>query len=329
MIFKSIRTAPLYKRIFHPIDWFMSRLPDDPEHIVLDRKRIYIVPSRLGFIFAGVLLIMILASINYQTNLGFLLTFLLASMVMVVMLHTFRNLRHLHIQTLRAKDVFMGENIFFPVLVSSRGNQHFYSLAIESPCGKTPVFNLQPGQKSQQTISCPTKKRGKYVFPQFRIFTLFPFGLFYSWCLIRPTAYVWVYPKASTSSRPLPLGEADSQSDHKGSRLVKGNEDFFAIRDYQKGDRLKQIAWKALAKGQALQSKEFVNQVSSDLWLDEALLNEADTELKLSQLCRWILDAEQLGLDYGLRLKHIEIPPDHGKMHQTRCLQALAAYPHG
>ena len=329
MILRSIRTTPLYQRVFHPIDWFMSRLPDDPDHIVLDRKRIYIVPSRLGFVFAGVLLIMILASINYQTNLGFLLTFLLASMVMVVMLHTFRNLRHLHIQTLAAKDVFTGESVFFPIRLSSQGNHYFYALAIESPCGKSDIFNLQPGQKTLQNIVCETKKRGKYHFPQFRVFTLFPFGLFYSWCLVRPTAYAWVYPKASSSSLPLPFGEQSSQSDHTGAQVVKGNEDFFAMRDYQKGDRLQQISWKSLAKEQTLQSKEFVNEVSAELWLDESFLKESDTESRLSQLCRWILDAEQLGLDYGLRLKHIEIPPDHGKPHQTQCLQALAAYPHG
>ena len=44
--------------------------------VVLDRKRIYILPTRRGLLFAVFLLVMLLGSINYALSLGFVLTFL-------------------------------------------------------------------------------------------------------------------------------------------------------------------------------------------------------------------------------------------------------------
>jgi uncharacterized protein (DUF58 family) len=47
-------------------------------------------------------------------------------------------------------------------------------------------------------------------------------------------------------------------------------------------------------------------------------------EQQLSRLCAWVLLAEKLGLQYGLRLGGVEVRPGSGEMHQRNCLQALA-----
>jgi uncharacterized protein (DUF58 family) len=41
---------------------------------------------------------------------------------------------------------------------------------------------------------------------------------------------------------------------------------------------------------------------------------------------RLVLDAEQAGRHYGLRLPTMEIEPSSGMDHQHRCLKALALY---
>ena len=45
---------------------------------------------------------------------------------------------------------------------------------------------------------------------------------------------------------------------------------------------------------------------------------------RLSRLAAWVLQAEKLGENYGLRLPGQEIPPGTGEAHKRRCLEALA-----
>jgi hypothetical protein len=69
------RPAPPRPRGF--ARWWQARLPLT-DTWQLGQRNIYILPTRAGFTFAGTLLVMLLAAINYQLNLGYALTFLLA-----------------------------------------------------------------------------------------------------------------------------------------------------------------------------------------------------------------------------------------------------------
>ena len=52
----------------------------------------------------------------------------------------------------------------------------------------------------------------------------------------------------------------------------------------------------------------------------------AEAEARLSVLCQWVLQAEDFGQAYGLRLPGREIAPSRGEVHRTRCLEALATF---
>ena len=105
-----------------------------------------------------------------------------------------------------------------------------------------------------------------------------------------------------------------------------GVDDFAGFRLYQPGDPTRQIHWKGMARAQQPHSKVFTTLRGTDLWLDWDALGDLDTETKLSRLCRWVLDAEAGGLNYGLRLPTLDISPHHGPGHRHRCLEALALY---
>src|ERR687889_485407 len=64
--------------------WWQSRLPLS-DTIALTQRNVYILPTRPGFMLGATLLILLIASINYQLNLGYLLTFLLAGCGVVAM----------------------------------------------------------------------------------------------------------------------------------------------------------------------------------------------------------------------------------------------------
>ena len=76
----------------------------------LNPRQIYIVPTRWGLLYATMLIGLLIGSINYSLSLGYYVTFLLASLGNMAMLHTWRNLVHLQVAVLNAKPVFAGES---------------------------------------------------------------------------------------------------------------------------------------------------------------------------------------------------------------------------
>jgi len=107
---------------------------------------------------------------------------------------------------------------------------------------------------------------------------------------------------------------------------VKGDEDFSGLRSYVAGDAMPRIAWKALAREQGLQVKQFSALQGQELWLDWSLLPNIATERKLELLTRWVLDADAHGLMYGLRLPDGELVPQHHAAHRAECLRRLALF---
>src|SRR6195952_4191835 len=75
--------------------WVNSRQPRT-DTLLLTQRNVYILPTRAGWMFAVTLVVLLLASINYQLNLGYVLTFLLAGSGVVSMHITHGTLRDVH-----------------------------------------------------------------------------------------------------------------------------------------------------------------------------------------------------------------------------------------
>jgi uncharacterized protein (DUF58 family) len=154
----------------------------------------------------------------------------------------------------------------------------------------------------------------------------YPLGIFRAWSPLRFDSKVLVYPQPSRISTPFPPGSG-SQSSGQRHLDHTGRDEFNGVRAYQRGDAWRQIHWKAYAKGQGLYSKEYATETGgSQLWLDFASAPGNNLEERLSQLCRWLIDAESAGLSYGLALPGGNIAPDSGDQHLAACLEALALF---
>jgi len=92
------------------LDWIFQWRGPERGTIVLVQRRVFILPTRQGLLFAGVILLMLLGSVNYDLSLGFILSFLLGASGIQSMLHTFRNLANLRISAGRVAPVFAGRH---------------------------------------------------------------------------------------------------------------------------------------------------------------------------------------------------------------------------
>jgi hypothetical protein len=104
--------ATLQRRLFR---W----QSDGTAPLRLSQRRIFIIPTRGGLLFALALVVMLLGAINYNLALGHALVFLLAGLGIIGMVHTFRNLHGLIITPGRSEPVFAGEMAHFQL---TRGN---------------------------------------------------------------------------------------------------------------------------------------------------------------------------------------------------------------
>jgi len=291
--------------------------------VVLGTRQIYILPTRHGLLFALVLVALALAAVNYGNALAYLLTFLLASMAVVSLLHAQRNLLKLHVTAAGGEPVFVGEPALFRIC-SDNDSGARYALRIESAHGALPPFDIPAHDTRCVALSVPTEKRGWLDCPALTLASVYPLGITRTWSrrLTLP-ARCLVYPKPADEA---PWQTAAGTEGESRPGATQDGEDFTGLRAYQPGDTLARISWKTLARGQGLYTKEFRAPLAESVWLDWDVFAPLAAEARLRQMCRAVLDAEDCGLAYGLRLPGVVLEPDSGAAHRHHCLEALALH---
>jgi len=311
----------------HPrfANWLYGFTPPEHGTVVLVHRRVYIVPARLGWLFAATLAILLIGSINYALSLGFGLTFLLAGLGLAGMVHTARNLARIAISVGRAEPVFAGESAQFRLyLDGGPGFDRPAILARHLVAGSQLVVDVPAGGLAEVVLAVPAARRGWLPLGRVMLETRFPLGLFRAWSYIEPDARCLAYPKPERSALPPPSAEAAAGALRT---QTTGNDDFAGLRGYQPSDSPRHVAWKAVARSEVMLTKQFTGEAAAELWLDWRLLpSRMGPEQRLSRLAGWVLAAERAGAHYGLRLPGSEIAPRRGDSHSAACLQALALY---
>jgi uncharacterized protein (DUF58 family) len=300
---------------------FQLRAPERGE-IVLVQRRIFILPTRAGVAYAGVLVLMLTGSINYGLSLGFVLTFLLASLGMTAMLHTFRNLAGLRISAGKTAPVFAGETAHFTLAIHNPTHVPRYSLAVARAKHETDIVDVPAVGTVSATAAVPAQKRGRLRPGRLTVYSRYPVGLYNAWSYVNLDMHCLVYPRPAPPGLPLPVSRSSSA---EGAGQGQGHDDFAGLRQYHPGDSPRHIAWKSAARGQVLLTKQFTGRAAAEIWLSLELLPASmGLEDRLSRLARWVLDAHAGGLAYGLKLPNASVALGSGEAHRDRCLEALA-----
>lgn len=314
--------------------WWLNRLPRR-DQLVLTHRNLYILPTRAGLMLAVTLLLLLVGSINYQLNLGYLLTFLLAGCGVVALHLTHLNLRGLEVSAQVMPTVFAGQSAPVRLRVNNPTKRARYAVGLSwlPANGKAPEepvwcdVNAQADTQVELTLTLP--HRGKHPLPPMLVQTLFPLGTTRAWHWWRPATQCLVYPAPESAPPPLPFGQEPSGADGILARHQAGHQEMDGVRPYRRGDPLKWVIWKKMARTADGPDPQWVCRdgeppPSSMLWLDARNCGLRSPEAQWSRLCAWVLEAERQGLMYGLRLPGMEVAPSHGADHQHRCLEALA-----
>jgi uncharacterized protein (DUF58 family) len=305
--------------------WIRRRQGDDVDPVELRRQRIYILPTRLGAAYGAMLFAMLAGGMNYNNNLGLALTFLLVSLGLVAMHHAHGTLAGVRLRLLEAIPGFAGNDVRFRLLLehSSSIARPALDIGLEKTGPGIATVDLPPRGQAAATLSLPAPRRGRIALDRFIVSTSHPFGLFRAWAVVHPRYAAIAWPQPAPRSLAPPRIATDTGGAQSGAA---GEEDFAGLRPFQAGDSLRRVAWKAYARGQGLHTKLYAGTDVVSHLFDFDSLAGLGTEARLAQLCRWVLDAQERGEAFALRLPGTVIDTGVGPAHRERCLNALALF---
>jgi uncharacterized protein (DUF58 family) len=290
--------------------------------VALNHRRIFILPTQRGLGFVLLIVLLLLIAFVYNNNLAYMLAFLLASVFFVTILHSYQALAALVVQKGRSKAVFAGEAAGFDIHINNPSDRERRQIHIKLQNSQSLTLTAQ--SSAHVTLYSITQKRGWHTAGTVTLSSTYPLGLFRAWSPIRFDLKALVYPKPAHHESPFPQTPS---AEAKQGFSRKSGDDYYGLQEYQSGDSIKHIHWKAFAKGLGVFSKQYGGENSSEeIRLDYDLTPGHNVEERLSQLCRWVIDAEQAGISYGFALPGLILPPDNGPAHYRKCLEALALF---
>jgi uncharacterized protein (DUF58 family) len=296
----------------------------------LAHRNVYILPTKAGFVYAALLLVLLIGSINYQLNLGYLLTFMLAGVGAMSMHITHNNLRGLTLALAPPEPTFAASPGRLKLVLTAL-KAHRYGISLWCAGELLPVqTDVEPGAPSQVTLSFPCPTRGLYPVPRITLETRFPLGLWRAWSHWRPTAtlgaQILVYPTPESPAKPLPSAKPVAMGGEASAHRQSVGGEFDGVRAYRAGDALKRLVWKKYAKSDELVSRDDMALVQSMLVLDFADAGALDTEARLSRLTAWVLACERSDLPFTLQLPTNRVECDHSTTHTHVALRELSLY---
>ena len=257
----------------------------------------------------------------------YLLLFTLMAVFLVSIPHTLTNLAGVTIALQSAKPAFAGEEVSLPVEVmnESRATRHGIDLALSSSGRERKRVDYIPsGKAARVTLQFPGRQRGEHRIGALCLTSAYPLGFIRFLKKFAISQTYLVYPKPAGDLQ-LPSSRARSADVRPQADFGEG-DDFAGVRAYVPGESQRHIDWKAVARGQALMTKQFSVESDAKLFFDLSAARQTDIEERLSQLALWVIEAERARRPYGLRLTNLEMPPSLGQAHFHRCLHSLALF---
>ena len=300
------------------------RAPRGALPLRISSRRLYILPTRFGGMFALLMIGLLVGATHYGSNLAFALAFWLAAIALVSMHRAHRNLAGLSLADIRADPVHAGDSLTWRLTWASQASRPRRCVAIA--LADTPPVLCDIATSMTISVEQPARRRGKQAIPRVHVESRYPLGLFRCWAYLAPHHVVLVYPAVigTTTVRDT----ADIARESTGPAALMHGAFFRGHRRYRDGDTWAQIDWKHSAR----RDHWLVRESEPPATPAPAVfayhdLGDRSHEARLSQLAHWVLEADATPGDYRLVLPDADIGPARGRAHRTACLDALARQP--
>lgn len=309
-------------RIPQALQRFVRPRAIEPLPIRLHRRRIYVLPTPYGLFFALLLVAMTVGALNYNNNPALILCFLLLSLMLSCLLRGYLNLSGVQLEAIDAAPVHAGQMQRLRLRFRSARRRHCEGLILQRD-GHRAVFELRDRLPSEVEMVRTTQRRGRAPVGRFKLFSQQPLGLFEVWSWLHPDASPLVWP-ALEKDPPQPPGAGGLE--HARPQPGMGDE-AVTLRDYRRGDPMRQVAWKHSARAQHLLVREYEEPGGSRQEFSWDALAPLHSDARARRLARWLADAERQAQITTLHMPDARIGPGQGPSHLHACFKALALAP--
>lgn len=284
----------------------------------------------MGFLYTfTVLVLLVVAGINNSIAL-FAYTMLLVILGIMTMLLTNSNLSQVAIEYPAEWMGCEGQVLHLPILLRSKVggecvNLKLECLANDSLLGLAEQVSVYKNRETTCHVAIPLNKCGILQINTLRVSSSYPLGLLKTWTLIDSNITIYAHPKPLGNNLKAQLNsQFDSSKEQK--KIEKGAEpdDYYGLRAFRFGDSIRHIDWKAAARSRELLIKEWSSQEAPNYEFNLDMIRTKNLLMKLRQIALWIMQAEQQGASYNLRLEHAQKPLTS----LNRSLKALTQYGH-
>lgn len=317
----SVITKALYPLYWRLLSRYLDKRQPAVPSVTLVQKLIFILPTRYGWWFFGLIVLLYLLGTNYQNNLILLLSYLLLSLFLLSIVLCYQNLSGLTLRSLAPGEGFTEQDIGLNLqLIAADHDDKRHQMLRLQFIGQQHQL-VSPQCASAITLNIFAGKRGKYPLPRVKVSSQYPFGLWQAFSYVALAQHYWVYPAPAQQSPAAGLMPEQDQT----SAQQEVSDD--TLTTYKQGDSIRHLVWKRLARDPATpvvrQQHTPPPQLQSDWVVVPAVSGDA-LERALRQASRDLLTLEQSGASYGLKLPALTIAQAKGPAQLQRCLQALA-----
>ncbi|HLK71445.1 MAG TPA: hypothetical protein VKT19_05785, partial [Steroidobacteraceae bacterium] len=183
-------------------DWARRRQGEDRLPLLLLARRVYILPTRSGVIAAVLLLLMLLAGLNYNNSLVLLLCFMLTGVALISMYECHRMLVGLKVEAGHVEASFAGRGAELTLQFANQDSRARAPLVVQCGAAASSRFALPPAAVHVVRVCYPGLPRGRQRLPRLQLSSDAPLGMFRAWCWLHLPLEAMVYP-APAGQQPL------------------------------------------------------------------------------------------------------------------------------
>ncbi|MGL4575994.1 MAG: hypothetical protein ACRCV9_14510 [Burkholderiaceae bacterium] len=311
--------------------WVLRRLKPEHGQITLQRRSIYILPTKAGLLMGMAMAAMLVASINYQLSLGYLFTFLIGAVAVVGMHRTHDTLLGLQVTCLDTRPAHAGGNTVFVLRLTNPHRHARAGLNVRVDDGTQPASGAAQAQRDlwidasgsvDVHLEVNAPRRGFVACPRLLVSTVYPLGIFRSWSYVWPAAKAMVYPAIVPHAAP-PTGHGQGIG---ASRVGSQQDAFSHVAPYQDGQDSRFMYWRALARGIAAVRHHEGEAGDEHVYRLDALPEQMPLEEKLARIATAVVRADVQGARFGVSLGHETPVVNRGAAHRHDCLAKLAVF---
>lgn len=278
-----------------------------------------------GKFFTALLFITFIGSMNFQNNLGMLTAVFVAYCLLVSGVMASLAIYGMRLVTGPVQPVFCGDNLQLPINLELPHAKAPVKLTILCNHDRSYPHRLEyraPATKPYH-ICLPALRRGKQTINSITILSVHLLGAFEAQITFPVHVEYLIYPMPALAGSTTRHGDTRT---HQQIINIADHHDYDGQRPYLPGDSIKHINWKSFAASKGLNTHQFIEASDQVAWLEWHDCPAQETELRLSQLTRAVIDLSHIGQDFGLRLPGNVIAPGCGVNHRNECLAVLAQF---